>query len=94
MHRPPPPLLGLTSLPFMRVCTSIPCADSVKAQAELETYAPLPRPSCSQVCLFSMVCANAERLFEINVGDEYVCEFSHEKFRQLKALLLAGPAPF
>jgi len=44
-----------------------------------------------EVCLFSQVCANSEQLFQIDVGERFVCDFSADGFEQLQAWLLDGP---
>merc|ERR1711988_1717848 len=44
-----------------------------------------------EVCLFSQVCKNSGRLFELDVGERWVCEFDVNGFNFLKKLLLAGP---
>lgn len=44
-----------------------------------------------EVCLFSQVCFNSEQLFELDVGDRFICEFDADGFEALKRWLLEGP---
>ena len=45
-----------------------------------------------EVCLFSQVCSNREKLFELTPMDSFVCGLDSEGFRELQELLLAGAA--
>jgi hypothetical protein len=45
-----------------------------------------------EVCLFSRVCRNAQTMFEINVGDRFICDFDPQGFEELKQMLLEGPS--
>ena len=42
-----------------------------------------------ETCIFSQVCRNSDELFKLAVGDVFICDFSHEKFAELKELLLS-----
>jgi len=44
-----------------------------------------------EVCLFSQLCANGHEVFDLNVGDEFFCQFSEERFRELQELLERPP---
>lgn len=48
-----------------------------------------------EVCFFNQVCTNGPALFELKVGEPFICQFSHERFAALSDLLLrtAGPLP-
>ena len=46
-----------------------------------------------EVCLFSMICANRDVLFEIRALEDFQCSFDDEGFDLLKRLLLEGPQP-
>jgi len=42
-----------------------------------------------ELCLFAMVCSNHARLFELEVAEEWECDWSEDGFATLQALLLA-----
>ena len=44
-----------------------------------------------EVCLFNHICSNGHQLFELGVGDTFICEFSQVKFDQLEVLLSQTP---
>ena len=43
-----------------------------------------------EVCLYNQVCTNGHRLFDLAVGEPFVCDFSHARFDALQQVLLAG----
>jgi len=43
-----------------------------------------------EVCLFSQVCSNAAEMFDLDVGDRWVCQLGHAGFDRLKGWLLEG----
>ena len=45
-----------------------------------------------EVCLFSQVCRNSDAMFELEVGDRFVCDFDLDGFENLKRMLLEGPS--
>jgi len=44
-----------------------------------------------EVCLFSMVCKNSDALFQLEVGERWICDFDLEGFMSLQEMLLEGP---
>jgi len=42
-----------------------------------------------EVCLFNEICNNGDALFHLKVGEDFVCDFSRQRFAALKALLLS-----
>lgn len=44
-----------------------------------------------EVCIFSMVCKNSKHLFEIDVGEPFLCEVSQEGFDLIQRFLREGP---
>ncbi|KAL1503249.1 hypothetical protein AB1Y20_011305 [Prymnesium parvum] len=44
-----------------------------------------------EVCVYSMVCVNSAELFELNVGEDFLCALSEAKYRELQKILQAGP---
>ena len=44
-----------------------------------------------EVCIFNQICTNGHKLFALNVGEPFVCDFSHERFAALAAQLLRTP---
>mmetsp|Transcript_1054 Transcript_1054/g.2772 ORF Transcript_1054/g.2772 Transcript_1054/m.2772 type:complete len:92 (-) Transcript_1054:65-340(-) len=46
-----------------------------------------------EVCVFSMICNNNDRLFELEVGEDFRCDLSEAKYRRLQRLLQSGPVP-
>ena len=44
-----------------------------------------------EVCIFNQICTNNHELFELEVGQQWQCEFSASRFRELEALLLETP---
>jgi len=45
-----------------------------------------------ELCLFSQVCANSDRMFELDVGERFVCDLDLDGFERLKQMLLEGPS--
>ena len=45
-----------------------------------------------EVCLFSQICENSDKLFEVDVGERFVCDFSPDGFEDLKSMLVEGPS--
>ncbi|KAL1511554.1 hypothetical protein AB1Y20_006348 [Prymnesium parvum] len=45
-----------------------------------------------ELCLYSFLCENHERLFELDVGEPFRCELSSERFDALKEIFLQGVA--
>ena len=43
-----------------------------------------------QVCLFSQVCANAERMFQLQKEEEWECEFDRAAFDELQGWLCSS----
>jgi hypothetical protein len=41
-----------------------------------------------EVCLYNEICENAASLWEVGRGEDWRCDFSQKRFRQLQALLL------
>ena len=41
----------------------------------------------AEVCVVSHVCKNREKLFQLDYGDPFVCEFDHAAFMQLRSWL-------
>jgi len=46
-----------------------------------------------EVCVLNQICSNGERIFELRAGEEFTCEYSSERFRELQHLLLTPPKP-
>jgi len=44
-----------------------------------------------EVCLFNQICTNGDELFRLNEGQDFVCELSVPRFRQLQRTLLKAP---
>ena len=44
-----------------------------------------------ETCLFNQVCTNGADLFNLQVGQAFVCDFSHARFKELQDLLLSAP---
>lgn len=42
-----------------------------------------------EACVLSQICQNSEELFQLAVGDPFICDFSREKFVELQELLLS-----
>ena len=46
-----------------------------------------------EVCLLNAICRNGDSLFHLRAGEEFVCDYSSDKFRDLQRTLLTPPAP-
>ena len=48
-----------------------------------------------ELCLLNQICRNGDQIFRLRPGEEYECEYSAQRFRELQRLLLtpARPAP-
>lgn len=42
---------------------------------------------------FTQICINRDQLFELKVGDSFICELADDKFAQLQELLLSPWEP-
>ena len=73
-----PRMLPCRGLASRRVC---PCA------------AVLAQIFYLELCLLNQICTNGERIFSLRAGEEFECDYSTQRFRQLQELLLSPPAP-
>ena len=46
-----------------------------------------------EICLFHHICRNGNELFQLGVGDPFVCDFSQEAFDELEVMLSQTPRP-
>lgn len=46
-----------------------------------------------EVCMLHQVCRNGDRLFNLRAGEEFECDYSTSKFRELQQMLLTPPEP-
>jgi len=77
-----PKSLSMDSWPWFGTCsgwTNAPC-DANTGFANDDIY-------YLEVCLFSLSCSNNERLFEVDVGEDFVCEVDRAGVAQLQEWL-------
>lgn len=46
-----------------------------------------------ELCLLNQICRNGERIFNLRAGEEFTCDYSSARFRDLQRLLLTPAAP-
>jgi len=47
-----------------------------------------------ETCLFNQICENNRDMWTLNVGEEFVCEFSQDKWMELKDMLMRRPTSY
>ena len=45
-----------------------------------------------EVCLFAVVCANGQQLFQVDAAQNFECQIDAPAVRELQGWLVAGPA--
>lgn len=48
-------------------------------------------PNVIQVCLFNQICKNGDELFELDVGEFFVCDVDEDGFDELEKILMVPP---
>ena len=44
-----------------------------------------------EICLLNQICTNGDQLFRLRAGEEFVCAYSSQRFRDLQRMLLTTP---